>query len=258
MAPDDTERKRFEQDLNRKQRGGMAGGVIVSSGAWDFTPTSYAPADLAGKELSEYDLHRLASIFDQPPTYYTVDTNLANLQAADEQHARQGVEPRCKAIAGTLTNLVRTWDPRLCFEFDPALPEDEESRQKVVDMKLNRGQITINQANEEGKYPPVPWGDEPWLPGTLQQPTMMQEAHEQELATAQAGIDQGDAQVEQGDAAVKQGDKAMEQGDKKLDIEQQKVDKPDPKPAAKRTTVELTIDRALDRLEEELAKRRAG
>ncbi len=56
-------------------------------------------------------------------------------------------------------------------------------------MKLKNGQITINQANEESKYPPVPWGDEPWLPGTLVQPSMAQEKHEQ-------GLEQGKVAME--------------------------------------------------------------
>ncbi len=242
MAPNDTERKRFEQDMQRRQAGGNARNLLATNGAWDFTPVSYSPADLAGKEVSEYDLYRLASIFDQPPTYYTIDSNLANLQAADEQHARQGVEPRCKAIAGTLTWLARLYDRRLCFNFDPALPEDEISKATVVDMQLKNGQITINQANEEGKYPAVPWGDEPWLPGTLAQPSMAKEKHEQSMAQVQAGIDQGDTQ--------------LEHGEKKLEIEAKKATQ---KPAAnERSVIDLTIERALERLEEELTRKRAG
>ncbi len=244
LAPNDSERKRFEQDLNRKQGGGNARGLLVSNGAWDFTPWSYTPADLAAKEVSEYDLYRLASIFDQPPTYYTVDTNLANLQAADEQHARQGVEPRCKSIAGTLTWMARLWDRRLSFAFDPALPEDDEAKARVVDMQLKNGQITINQANEEGRWPAVPWGDEPWLPGTLVQPSMAQEKHEQALVSEQAAIDQGDDQIEQ--------------GSQKLSIEEKKASQSKPAAKGERSVIELQIDRALDRLEEELMRRRAG
>lgn len=196
LAPNDTERKRFEQDMNRRQAGGNARRLLVTNGAYDFTPVTWSPTDLAGKEVSEYDLYRLASIFDQPPTYYTVDTNLANLQAADEQHARQGVEPRCKTIAGTLTALARLWDRRLSFAFDPALAEDEESRAKVVDMQLKNGQITINQANEEGKWPAVPWGDEPWIPGTLVQPSMATEKHEQELESGKVAMESQQLETE--------------------------------------------------------------
>ncbi len=249
LAPNDTERKRLEQDMQRKQAGGNARNLIVTNGAYDITPVTYSPADLAAKEVSEYDLHRLASIFDQPPTYYTVDTNLANLQAADEQHARQGVEPRCKSIAGTLTYVARMWDKRLSFAFDPALPEDDEAKAKVIDMQLKNGQITINQANEEGRWPAVPWGDEPWLPGTLVQPSMALEKHEQGLQAEQAAIDQGDAEIDHGAKGLELQEKKIVQDGKK----------PPPKSGdGERSVIDLTIEAALNRLEEELTRRRAG
>ena len=196
MPPGEDVRKRHEQDLNRRHSGGNAGGAIVTNGAYDYTPINYPPTDEGGKLLAEYDLHRLASIFGQPPTYYTTDTNLANLQAADEQHARNGVEPRCKAIAGRLTRFVQQFDPRLFFAFDPAIQEDSESKEKVISMRLASGRTTINQENEEDRWPAVPWGNEPWLPGTLQQPSMITEKHQMGLEQTKAGIEQGQAKIE--------------------------------------------------------------
>ena len=73
-----------------------------------------------------YDRTCLASIFGQPPTYYTTDTNPANLEAADQQHAQDGVDPRCNMIAEELTALIQHYDPRLFFAFDSTLPEDED------------------------------------------------------------------------------------------------------------------------------------
>ncbi len=189
MPPGRDEAIGFAQDLVRKQAAGYAGGILINTGAWDFTPVSYSPTDLAGKDISEYDLYRLAAIFDQPPTYYTVDSNLANLQAADKQHARQGVEPRCKTIAGQFTHLAKMFDPRLMFAFDPATDDDELAHQQVVDMQLKSGQLTINEVNEELKYDPKTWGDEPWLPGTLVQPSMAQEKHDQALEQGKAAMD---------------------------------------------------------------------
>jgi Phage portal protein len=191
----EVERKRYEQDINRKNTGGNAGGLLVVNAAVDVTPLSYSPADLAGMQISEYDRNMLAAIFGQPPTYYTIDTNLANLQAADEQYAKLGIEPRCDTIAEALTRLVKTFDPRLFMRFDPALPEDDEVRARVIDMKVKNGTLTINQANEEERWPAVPWGDEPWMAGTLVQPSMAIEKH-------QAGIEQGKMAVEQNQAKL--------------------------------------------------------
>lgn len=215
MPPDETARKRLEQDMTRRHSGGNAGGILVNNGAWDFTPASYAPADMGGKELAEYDRECLATMFGVPPTFFTVNTNLANLQAADAQFARFAVEPMCKTICGTLTALVKQWDPRLYFEHDEVLDEDELAKAQVDKIYVDMGAITINQLNEEKKYPPVPWGDEPWLPQTLVQPSMAIEKHEQALETAKSGIMQGEA-------AVKQGDKGLEHDGKRIKIEEAK------------------------------------
>ena len=247
MQPSDDDARRLEQDMTRKHAAGMAGGLLVNRGAWDFTPANFPPADLANKDLSEYDLYRLASIFDQPPTYYTVDTNLANLQAADTQHARQGVEPRCKSIAGTLTWLAQTWDPRLFFAFDPALPEDEESKQRVVDMRLKSGQTTINQENEDGRWPPVWYGDEPLLPNNLATPTMLLEQHQQKLEATKAKMENETTatQFQYGDADDQPGE-----GEESESAAESKSE-------ARGLPMGAMLDRALERLEAEL-RRRAG
>lgn len=196
MPPGEDERLRFEQDLNRKTSGGNAGRIVVTKGAWDFLTVNYQQADLGAKQINEYSRDILATIFGQPPTYYTVNSNLANLTAADEQFARKSVEPRCEMIASVLTDLVRQWDKRLFFRFDPAIQEDDESREKVISMRLASGRATINQVNEEEKYPAVAWGDEPWLPSGLKQPSMLVAEHEQGLEQQQAAIQQGNAKVE--------------------------------------------------------------
>ena len=209
MPPGEDERRRHEQDLNRRQAAGNAGGAIVTNGAYEYTPINQPPADLAGKDLAVYDRDCLCTIFGVPPTFFTTDTNLANLEAADEQHARNAVEPRCDTIAEVLTVLVRRFDPRLFCRFDPAIQEDSESKEKVISMRLASGRTTINQENEEERWPPVEWGDEPWLPATLKQPSMMKAEHEMGLETAQAGVEsqrkRDDFELQDGPAGAEEG-----------------------------------------------------
>ena len=240
QPPGELERKRFEQELRQKHAGGYAGGVLVNTGAWDFTPVTYSPADLAGMEISTYDLNRLCNLFGIPPTYFSTDTNLANLQAADTQHARDGVEPWCATVASQLTNLVRTFDQRLFFAFDDCVPEDEERDARIVDMKVKNGLLTINQANEDSQYPPTAWGDEPWLPGTLVQPSMAMERHQQGLDQGQAAIDQTQTVAENDDTPASQAMKAKTDGKESANS------------GNKKRTMDMMIERALERLEEEL------
>jgi hypothetical protein len=107
MPPGRDEAEALKQDLIRQHSAGMAGGVLINTGAWDWNPISYSPADLAGNEVGKQDCTYLAAIFDQPPTYYTVESNLANLEAADKQHDVQGVQPRCRTIEGAFAALVQ-------------------------------------------------------------------------------------------------------------------------------------------------------
>lgn len=172
----------LEIDMLRKQSHAGAGGLMVVKDAVDVTPTSYQPIDLAGKEVAMQDMYTLACIFDQPPTFYTVDTNIANLTAAKAMHWDQGVEPRCKTVAGMFTQrLAKPCDPRLMFKFDHGLPDDELTKAQADKVYFDAGAITINEWAEEKKFSKKPWGDAPWLPGTLKQPDMIMEAHEQSL-----------------------------------------------------------------------------
>lgn len=161
MPPGETERLRFEQDLNRRQAGPNAGGVLVNNGAWEFTPINQPPADSSWKDLSEYDRNCLSALFGVPPTFFTTDTNLANLQAADAFFARFGVEPMLHSICATLTALVKRWDPRLYFMHDPVLDEDEKLAEEVKSMQIASGRKSIDQVNEEDTIEPQPWGKEP-------------------------------------------------------------------------------------------------
>ena len=217
-----TQKLAFEQDLVRKFAAYGAGGIHVNDGAWEFTIPDYPKADIAAKEISQHDRDNLASIFGMPPTYFTVDTNLANLQAADVQFANANTGPRLKTIAGVFTRFVRMFDLRLFFAFDPPIPEDDEMREKVFSMRLASGRATINQVNEEEKYPPVDWGDEPWLPGTLVQPSMAMATHKLGLETGKKAMESG----EQADEIAADGHEHQKKMDKEgLKIDAKKADK---------------------------------
>lgn len=230
-----SQKQAFEQDLVRRQSGGNAGGVLINDGSWDITPIDYPKADIAAKEIAEHDRNNLASIFGMPPTYFTVDTNLANLQAADVQFAMANTAPRLRTIAAVFTRLVRMFDERMFFAFDPPIPEDDEMREKVFTMRLASGRATINQVNEEEKYPPVEWGDEPWMPGTLVQPSMAMATHELGLETGKKAMESG----QQADELAADGHEHQKQMDKEgLKIDAKKASQ---KPAAKRSLSEAEL-----------------
>jgi hypothetical protein len=162
------ERTRLENDMNRKGRGGRTGSAFVVDGAVAVTPISYTPTDLGTKELSLYDLERLANCFDVPVSMLkTEDVNRANAEAGLEQHGRNAVEPRCKLIASTLTRWTRSldvggkrgWD-RLLWAFDPAVNADRQADADLHKTYVSMG-LPLNVALTEAGYDAVEGGDEP-------------------------------------------------------------------------------------------------
>ena len=215
-----TQKQALEQQMVSKHAAYGAGGVLVNDGSWDVTPIDYPKADIAARDIAQHDRDNMASIFGMPPTYFTVDSNLANLQAADVQFARANTEPRCEEIAAQFTRLARMCDPRLFFAFDPVVQEDEVANMTCVQMRLDAGLTTPNQENEEGKWPAFPEGDEHWIPNNKSTMRMLMEQHEQQLEQGQAAIDGQDLE---GGLAIDQHEHQKGMDKKKLQQESAKA-----------------------------------
>ena len=105
--------------------------------------------------------------FAVPIAFMTTNTNLANLQAAQLQHMSNCIHPRLERRDEKLNQqLVPYFDPtgRLFVASEDPTPMDPETtwQQQKIDMEY--GVRTINEMREQEGLPPVPWGDEPWLP----------------------------------------------------------------------------------------------
>jgi Phage portal protein len=184
MPIGDDERRRLSAELNTFHAGGRAGRSLVTGWPMNFTPITYPGWDLGELKVNEYQVERIANCYGVPMPYLTRESNLANMQAARTMHAVFGLEPRAQCLASALTTLIQAYDPRLFFAFDSAIPEDEELRAKLDDMGLKNGRYTINEVNVDTPFGKKDYGDEAWMPGTLVQPTMAAERHEQGLESA--------------------------------------------------------------------------
>jgi hypothetical protein len=186
LAGGEDERRRFSQELHTFQSGGRGGDHIVTNGAYQPHAMTYQGFDMGEMSQNTYNMERMCNCWGVPVSFMSSETNLANFQAGRTFHAQFGLEPRAQCIASSLSDLARRYDERLFFAFDGAIGEDKEINAKIIDMKVKAGIMTGNEANAEEPWTPKPWLDEPWIPGTLVQPTMAQERHEQGLETAQA------------------------------------------------------------------------
>jgi HK97 family phage portal protein len=185
------ERRRIEAEANQRFSGGGSGHLWAVDGALDVHPLTFPPSDLAELQISDNAFLRVCNTFGVPISLFSQDTNLANLQAAHRAHAELAIEPRCVLIASALTKWTRTqgrksglgWD-RLFWAFDNPVQEERELNAQVHDTYIRDGVLTIDEVRAELGYGPTAWGNEPWVPGSLVQPSSTIGEREQNRAAA--------------------------------------------------------------------------
>ncbi len=193
------ERARLQRDINTTLARGGTGLAWVVDGAIDVKTLSFPPADLAALQISENALQRVANCFGVPLSLLkTEDVNLANAEAGHRQHAELAVDPRCALIASALTRWTRAegrrieralgahgrelgWD-RLFWAFDNPVKEDQERTARVHDLYVRSGVLTVNEVRAELGYAAASWGDEPWMPSSLTQPSIAEKVREFQYA----------------------------------------------------------------------------
>lgn len=115
----------------------------------------------------------VANAFHVPQAFLTTPTNLANLQAAEHQHVTKAISPRLQRRDEKLNEqLIPIYDPtrRLFLASEAPAPIDPEQQWETMRFNMEFGIITINEARDAQGLPPVPWGDNPWLPDNQMQP----------------------------------------------------------------------------------------
>lgn len=118
-------------------------------------------AALADQRATREDV---CNAFGVPIAFLTSQTNLANLQAAEQQHLAQAIRPRLRRRDEKLNEgLVPRFDPtgRLFLASDEPAPGDRALRLRQQEVHLRLGVRTINEVRSDEGLPPVPWGDTP-------------------------------------------------------------------------------------------------
>ena len=166
------ERDRLERQWNQRLRAGGAGRVLFAESALRVQLLQHSMGDLAALADLRATREDVANCFHIPLAFLTSETNLANLQAAQEQHARQAILPRLRRRDEKLNEqLIPLYDPsgRLFLASDDPVAANREQETRERELELKYGVVTINEARSEQGLPAVPWGDAPWLPTLWQQ-----------------------------------------------------------------------------------------
>src|SRR5260370_26379125 len=109
----------------------------------------------------------IANAFHIPLSFLTSQTNLANLQAAEQQHMAKAINPRLQRRDEKINEqLIPLYDPtgRLFVASEDPVPANRELSAKEQELNLKYGVVTVNEVRGEQGLQPVPWGDAPWPP----------------------------------------------------------------------------------------------
>jgi HK97 family phage portal protein len=161
------ERDRLEQQWNAKFRRGGAGRVVVAESGLKVQLLNPSLGDMA--LLADVNATRadIANAFHIPLSFLTSETNLANLQAAEQQHMAKAIAPRLQRRDEKLNEqLVPLYDPtgRLFLASENPIPLNRELSIQEREIDLKYGVLTINEVRSQRGLPPVPWGERPWTP----------------------------------------------------------------------------------------------
>lgn len=157
FGPD--EAMRLQREYTTRFSRGKSGGVWVPTDPLTFTPIPISPRDLARFEINKWSKNDISNAFGVP--YALISDNSHNrqqLEAAEVQHAKHAVRPRCNRKAAVLNDqLVPLFDTsgRLFLAYDNPVPEDEAAKlTKITQLKMN-GIWTANESRiVEGTFGP--------------------------------------------------------------------------------------------------------
>jgi HK97 family phage portal protein len=171
VTPEDVigeeERDRLENQWNNKFRRGGAGRVVVAESGFKLQLLQQSMGDLAALADLKATKEDIANAFHVPLSYLTSQTNLANLQAAQQQHMNLAITPRLRRRDEKLNHqLVPLFDPSgrlfLASDLQGATTSEQTWQMAVADLKY--GVVTVNEVRSDRGLPPVPWGNTPFIP----------------------------------------------------------------------------------------------
>jgi HK97 family phage portal protein len=165
------ERDRLETQWSQKFSRGGSGKVLVADSSLKVNILQHSMGDLAALADLQATKEDIANAFHVPLPFLVVRTNLANMQAADHLHKTLAITPRLRRRDEKLNaQLVPRFDPsgRLFFASPDPIPANQEALLLQEQAHLKLGVRTINEVRAARGFPPVPWGDRPWLPNNLQ------------------------------------------------------------------------------------------
>jgi phage portal protein BeeE len=171
VTPDEVigeeERDRLESQRNSRFKRSGASRVVVAESALKVQLLQQSTGDVAALAEMGATKDLIANAFHVPVSFFTTQTNLANLLASQSQHMAQVIDPKLQRRDEKLNSeLVPLFDPsgRLFLASEDPVTVDQSLSVVQQQAGLKYGVVSVNEVRSERDRPPVPWGDVPGLP----------------------------------------------------------------------------------------------
>jgi len=166
--------KRIDKQISRRHKGYQKAGCAgILDGDATILQTAVNPKDMQYVEGQTITREKIADIFDVPMSLLTTsDVNRSNSESGLTQYMRFAIAPRCFRIQQVINHsIMPRYDERLFVAYDNPVPDDKAFALAERTADLASGVTIINEVREVAGQDPVAWGDEPWLPSKLRQPS---------------------------------------------------------------------------------------
>ena len=163
-ALDDDQFERLKQEIKESYIGHKnAGSAPLFENGINFERFGLTPAELSYKEGRVEIRETIVNAYGQTLGLYSSSANRATAEAAQVQYARQAIRPRCfRAEQKINEKFISRWDSsgKLFVAFDNPVPEDRVAESKIRAEAIRTSQLTINEAREQLRLPPISGADE--------------------------------------------------------------------------------------------------
>ena len=140
----------------------------------------YAPASVAQKDMEfvasrNFSMAEIIAMFGVPPSKVSQmkDTNRASAAEEDKTFWAECIEPKLSRFADKINaDLLPRWSANAKMVFEDVTPDDLQQQAETAIKLVGAAIWTINEARDRfdwGEH--VKWGDEPWLPPGVSQPS---------------------------------------------------------------------------------------
>lgn len=158
FSPDSA--RRYEREWKIRFGKGRGGGVYAMDESVDVTPITLPPRDLASLEIAKVSKLEISNAYSVPfVLHHSEKLDRDEREAAEQQHAKHAILPRCGRNAATLnTQLLPKYDPsgRLFLAYDDPVPENKVDLREEVNQGVINGLISVNEGRKRLGYPPFP------------------------------------------------------------------------------------------------------